>query len=143
MFLRWTRRVDLKRPIIRLAATKDPIGRIQSPARNVPLNSIALAALTEQQALVPHKPTDLVFPEAGDYCRFWFEPAMKKAKITDYTWHCNRHTFCSWLALAGRTMKEIRELAGHNTITMSARYMHLAPQTTIAASESIVAAPAR
>lgn len=42
--------------------------------------------------MVSHKPSNSVFPEAGDYCRFWFEPAMKKAAIDDYTWHCNRHT---------------------------------------------------
>lgn len=32
----------------------------------------------------------------------------------------NRHTFCSWLAMAGASIKEILELVGHKTITMSA-----------------------
>jgi len=96
-------------------------------ARNVPLNSIALDALRKQQVMVPHKPLDRVFPEAGDYCRFWFEPAIKVAGITGYTWHCNRHTFCSWLAMAGVSIKEIQTLAGHKTITMAARYAHLSP----------------
>jgi hypothetical protein len=30
-----------------------------------------------------------------------------------------------WLAMAGASIKEIQELAGHKTITMSARYSHL------------------
>jgi integrase len=107
-------------------------------ARNAPPNSIAIDALRAQQKLVPHKPIDRVFPEAGDYCRFWFEPAIKKAKIDGYTWHNNRYTFCSWLAMAGVSIKEIQELAGHKTITMSARYAHLAPERIAAASELLV-----
>jgi hypothetical protein len=34
----------------------------------------------------------------------------------------NCHTFCSWIAMAGASITEIQELAGHKTITRSARY---------------------
>lgn len=129
--LTWNQ-VDFKRRIIRLTETKN------GSARNVPLNSIAFEALRSQQKLVLHKPTDNVFPEAGDYCRFWFEPAIKEAGINGYTWHNNRHTFCSWLAMAGVSIKEIQELAGHKTITMSARYAHLSPERSASASERLV-----
>lgn len=50
----------------------------------------------------------------------------------------NRHTFCSWLAIAGRSIKDIQVLAGHKTIAMSARYAHLSPESATSASESIV-----
>jgi site-specific recombinase XerD len=63
-----------------------------------------------------------------------------EAKIADYTWHNNRHTFCSWLALAGVSIKEIQVLAGHKTITMAARYAHLSPEATASASERLVIA---
>ena len=67
-----------------------------------------------------------MFPREGDADRFdtrsWFQPCLAEAGIQGYVWHCNRHTFCSWLAMAGATIKEIQELAGHKTITMSARY---------------------
>lgn len=129
--LTWSQ-VDLKRGVIRLTETKN------GSARNVPLNSIARDALGKQQGLVPHKPADPVFPEAGDYCRFWFEPAIKEAGIIGYTWHCNRHTFCSWLAMAGVSIKEIQTLAGHKTITMAARYAHLSPDAAASASERMV-----
>ena len=132
--LTWNQ-ADLKRRMIRLTQTKN------GSARNVPLNSVAVDALRTQQRLVKHKPTDRVFPEAGDYCRFWFEPAIKEAEISEYTWHNNRHTFCSWLAMAGVSIKEIQELAGHKTIAMSARYAHLSPERTAAASERLVAGP--
>jgi site-specific recombinase XerD len=42
--------------------------------------------------------------------------------------------FCSWLAMAGASIKEIQEAAGHKSITMSARYSHLSP----AHKESVV-----
>ena len=129
--LTWSQ-VDLKRRVIRLTETKN------GSARNVPINTAALDALRTQQILVPHKPADQVFPEAGDYCRFWFEPAIEDAGITGYTWHCNRHTFCSWLAMAGVSIKEIQTLAGHKTITMAARYAHLSPEATASASERMV-----
>lgn len=61
-------------------------------------------------------------------------------KVADYTWHNNRHTFCSWLALAGVSIKEIQVLAGHKTITMAARYAHLSPEATASASERLVIA---
>ncbi len=135
--LKWSQ-VDLKRGVIRLAETKDPTGRVQSLARNVPLNSVASASLQEQRSLVKHKPADSVFPEAGYYCRFWFEPSLVEAKVTGYTWHCNRHTFCSWLAMTGVSIKEIQELAGLKTIAMAARYSHLSPDVRASASERIV-----
>jgi integrase len=124
--------VNIKQSKIRLTQTKN------SEPRNVPLNSTALAALQEQRTLVAHQPSDLVFPEAGDYCRYWFEPSVEAAKISDYTWHSNRHTFCSWLAIAGVSLKEIQVLAGHKTITMSARYAHLSPDATKTATERMV-----
>jgi len=126
--------VDLKRKVIRLTKTKN------GSARNVPLNTVALDALTRQQAAVAHGARDPVFPRPGPRsdCRWWFEPALTEAKITDYTWHNNRHTFCSWLAMAGVSTKEIQVLAGHKTITMAARYAHLSPEATASASERLV-----
>jgi site-specific recombinase XerD len=56
----------------------------------------------------------------------WYEPCVEEAGLTDYTWHNSGHTFCSWMALKGATLKEIQEAAGHKSITMSARYAHLA-----------------
>lgn len=130
--LTWNQ-VDFRRRIIHLSFTKN------GSSRNVPLNSIALEALRDQFELVAHKPDSAVFPLPGKYasCRWWFAPALKEAKIDNYTWHNNRHTFCSWLALAGVSIKEIQVLAGHKTITMAARYAHLSPEATASASERL------
>jgi integrase len=131
--LTWSQ-LDFKRKNIRLKKTKNGM------ERNVPLNSVALEALKTQQASVPHQPSDVVFPRPGPSsdCRWWFEPSLTEAKIDDYTWHNNRHTFCSWLAMAGVSTKEIQVLAGHKTITMAARYAHLSPEATASASERLV-----
>jgi integrase len=134
--LTWAQ-VDLKRKVVRLTTTKN------GSARNVPLNSVTLDALLGQRTIVPHEAEVMVFPRPGPSsdCRWWFAPALVEAKIADYTWHNNRHTFCSWLALAGVSIKEIQVLAGHKTITMAARYAHLSPEATASASERLVIAP--
>jgi integrase len=106
----------------------------------VPLNTVALDALQQQRLAVPHEAGDMVFPRPGPRSdtRWWLVPALLEAKIRDFTWHNNRHTFCSWLAMAGVSTKEIQVLAGHKTITMAARYAHLSPEATASASERLV-----
>jgi len=76
------------------------------------------------------KPSDLIFPtgEADLSQMKWFRKCLEDAEITGYVWHSNRRTFCSRLAMAGASIKEIQEAAGHKTITMSARYSHLSPE---------------
>jgi hypothetical protein len=41
--------------------------------------------------------------------------------------HILRHTFCSRLPLAGASSMAIEELAGHQQISTTQRYMHLSP----------------
>jgi integrase len=118
--------VHLDRRTIELIKTKN------GSARTVHLNSDAVAALESLRRL-RQRPVDPVFPREGSKGRFdtrsWFQPCLEEAGISGYVWHCNRHTFCSWLAMAGASIKEIQEAAGHKTITMSARYSHLSPAT--------------
>ena len=87
------------------------------------------------------KASDAVFPREGSNGRFdtrsWFQPCLEEAKVTGYVWHSNRHTFCSWLAMAGASIKEIQELAGHKTITMAACYSHLSPEHRLSVIDRI------
>jgi integrase len=129
--------VHLDRRTIELTKTKN------GSARTVHLNSDAMAAI-ESLRLPKQRPTDAVFPREGTKGRFdtrsWFQPCLEEAGITGYVWHSNRHTFCSWLAMAGATIKEIQEAAGHKTITMSARYSHLSPEHKLSVVERIASA---
>src|SRR5581483_6241650 len=65
--------------------------------------------------------------------RMWFEIALKKAGIQNFTWHCLRHTFASRLVMAGVDIRTVAELMGHKSLQMTMRYAHLAPHHTAAA----------
>jgi len=53
--------------------------------------------------------------------------ACKRAGLRPIGSHVLRHTFCSHLAMRGAAPKAIQELVGHSTLSMTLRYMHLAP----------------
>ncbi len=48
--------------------------------------------------------------------RDWFDPAVKEAKVPDYTWHKNRHTFASVWQWPESPIHTIANLVGHGTI---------------------------
>ena len=73
--------------------------------------------------------------------RRWFNEALADAKINDYSWHCNRHTFASRLVMAGVDLRTVAELMGHSSIQMTMRYAHLAPQHNRAAVDRLVPFP--
>ena len=54
-----------------------------------------------------------------------FKKALKDAEIDDFRFHDLRHTFASQLILKGGTLKDVQELLGHKTMTMTLRYAHL------------------
>jgi len=110
--------------------------------RHVPLNSAALAALTELrnrgEGTGPVIRNPQGEPLAGP--RYWFEPAVGRAKIRAFSWHCLRHTFASRLVMAGVDLRTVQELLGHKSIAMTVRYSHLSPTHTLAAVERLVGA---
>jgi hypothetical protein len=58
----------------------------------------------------------------------WLARAQRKADLRDNGGlHIRRHTFCSHLALQGVLGNAIKELAGHQDIMTTMRYMHLSP----------------
>jgi Phage integrase family len=69
----------------------------------------------------------------------WLVPgALEEAKIEQYSWHCNRHTFASRLVMAGVDLRTVAELLGHRTLQMVMRYSHLAPEHQAAAVDRLV-----
>ena len=117
--LTWDR-VDRSRGVIRLELTKS--GR----RREVPLSSNADAVLARRWT-----------PEVAGYVfgsRNWnafrsaWEAALTAAGIDDFRFHDLQHTFASWLVQRGRSLKEVQEALGHQTIIMTMRYSHLAPE---------------
>jgi len=62
---------------------------------------------------------------------------MAEAGVRDFTWHCLRHTFASRLVMGGVDISTVKELMGHGTVGMTARYAHLAPKHTSDAIEKL------
>jgi integrase len=114
--------VSFDRATIELTKTKN------GSRRTVHLNADAVEAVRSMQR-PGQKRTDRVFPNpVADFSvDDWFHPCRDAAEITDYVWHSNRHTFCSWLAMNGASIREIQVAAGHKTIQMAAKYSHLSP----------------
>lgn len=131
--LRWPQ-VSLERQVVSLYRTKG------GKARHVPLNSVALEAF--QQIWDENDGADPIFRNrAGEPlrgARDWFEPAVAEAKLDNYTWHCNRHTFASRLVMAGVDIRTVAALLGHSTIQMTMRYAHLAPEREKQAVDRLV-----
>jgi integrase len=101
--------------------------------RVVPLADPALTLLREH-AKVRRLDSDLLFPGARkdtpiDLRAPW-EPALKRAEVTDFRWHDLRHSAASYLAMNGASLAEIAEVLGHKTLQMVKRYAHLSEAHT-------------
>jgi integrase len=117
--------IDWTRNVLDIPRTKN-----DEPV-HIPLNSDVVAALRllpswqERKGPIfrnqrhPEKPI-----MSNDH---WFKPALKAAGITDFKWHDIRHTFASWLVQDGVPLDRASKLLGHQSLTMTMRYAHLAP----------------
>ncbi len=75
-----------------------------------------------------HLTSKYVFTYQGrriDSVKTSFNAAVKRAGIVDFRFHDLRHTFASQVLLRGGDLKDIQELLGHKTMTMTLRYAHL------------------
>jgi integrase len=128
----WSR-VDLVRKLITIPKSKN------GNTRHIPLNSVAQAAF--QELFARSRGQGRVFvnmqgePLKG--YKHWFDPAVRQAGISFFTWYCLRHTFTSRLVMAGVDLRTVAELMGHKTIQMTMRYAHLAPAHKLAAVEKL------
>jgi integrase len=97
--------------------------------RKLPLTARFAVALKPHR----HKRGDLVFchedgrPFTQSAIEAALRAACKRAGLRQIGSHALRHTFCSHLAMRGAAPKAVQELAGHSTLSMTLRYMHLAP----------------
>lgn len=131
--LRWGD-VDFERRIMRLRKTKN------GKPRNAFMIDDVSAALKhlhdldlerrDRSGSQPNKsPKDVVFAKAEN--KKWWQATLDEARIQNYRWHDNRHTFCSRLVQAGVHLKVVQEAAGHATIASTMRYAHFAPSQVL------------
>lgn len=57
-----------------------------------------------------------------------FNTALRKAEIRNATFHTLRHSFSSHLVMKGVDLTTVKELLGHQSLNMTLRYSHLAPE---------------
>ena len=119
--LKWD---QIRGGIIYLTDTK------MSEPREIPINDDLAAMLKEirkeQQLTSPY-----VFTYDGRKIKTIttaFRAACRRAGIRDFRFHDLRHTFASHLVMKGASLKEVQELLGHTTMTMTLRYAHLAQE---------------
>jgi integrase len=57
-----------------------------------------------------------------------FKKALDDAGIEDFRFHDLRHTFASHMVMRGASIKEVQEILGHKSLTMTVRYAHLSQE---------------
>jgi site-specific recombinase XerD len=126
--------VDFERRIMRLRKTKNGKPRnafmIDDVAEALKhLRDLDLERRDRSGDLPNNSPKDVVFAKADN--KKWWQAALEEAKIENYRWHDNRHTFCSRLVQAGVHLKVVQEAAGHASIASTMRYAHFAPSQVV------------
>ena len=137
--LRWSD-VDIDRGLLILRDTKN------TRTRPAYLTKAASEMLKERTELAKH---DLVFPSRVGKQRpqiskvFW--DVVKGLGLNDgvtdrrdkVVFHTLRHTFASWLVMAGTPLYTVGKLLGHSSSAMTERYSHLAPDHMRAAVSAL------
>jgi integrase len=57
-----------------------------------------------------------------------FQASLKKAGIEDFRFHDLRHVFASHFVMRKGPLKDLQEILGHKTLTMTMRYAHLSQE---------------
>ncbi len=134
--------VDLRHDIL---TVRD--GPKRKPGGKVPLNTEAKTVLKAR--LVRRKEgSRAVFPgikgEERDVSKAFKKIVQALGFNDDVTdrrmlvvFHTLRHTFASWLAMAGTDIYRIKTLMRHKTLKMTERYAHLIPDATKAAVHNL------
>jgi integrase len=123
--LQWSD-VDFEAGVLRFLKTKTHV------PRSVPLLGEARTLL---EALAQHRRPEVlwVFPSSRkediqplfiDYA--WTE-AVKKAGIAPCRFHDLRHSFASYMAMSGASLRDLAEVLGHQKLQHTMAYSHLLP----------------
>ena len=101
----------------------------QKRTEHLPLSAQAVtlvASLTESSPGPEHLfPGNVAGAPLKDVKKFWAS-AMRRAGITGYRRHDNRHTYASHLDSSGLSLETVGRLRGHTNPSTTKRYGHLA-----------------
>lgn len=124
--LEWSA-VDLDARVLTVANTETFTTK-SGAERKVPLSATAVDVLA-RRGECGESETYVFTSSAGqltaDYLSRTFKKYARRAGIGDVHLHHTRHTAISWLAQRGVPVEAIRRFAGHSSITVTERYMHV------------------
>jgi len=124
--LRWED-VDFKEGRISVASRKG--GHTKNyESRSVPLSSFLKNVLRRQTRHLNAQ--HVVCKQNGaklEEIEYSWRVALKLSGIPHARFHDLRHTFASWLVMAGVDLRSVQELLGHKRIEETMRYAHLSP----------------
>ena len=125
--------VDFERREITLKRTKN------NEVRVIPIGKDLLPVLHRLHNERPYSHYVFSKPDGRPYgnWRKAFTTACRQTGIKDFRFHDLRHTFASYLAMAGHSAFTIQRLMGHKTIAMAQRYTHLSQAHIRAAVDQI------
>jgi integrase len=114
--------VDFRLGVIRVVHTKN------GERREIPMTN----TLRETLLKLPRRlASGYVFPGKTGHglvdIRKCFHRALREAGIEGFVFHDLRHTFASYLVMAGVDLITVKEFLGHKDLKMTLRYAHLAP----------------
>jgi integrase len=124
--LQWPQ-VDFATGVVRFLKTKTDV------ARAAPILGEALTVLQDlaqqRRSAVPwvfptwdgQRPTPMESP---------WQTARDRAGLEDFHFHDLRHTFASYMAMSGASLRDIADALGHTNIQMTMIYAHLLPSHT-------------
>lgn len=132
--MQWTQ-VDMDRKLLHLAASVMKARK----AHTIPLGAEAMRILAAQKGrhevfVFPYRGKRILDPKTG------FNAAVAAAKIEDFHWHDLRHTWASWMAMAGAPLHAIKQAGAWASMDMVDRYSHLTPNALAAYQDAAVKA---
>lgn len=115
--------IDFRRRIITVRAAYAKNGE----SRSVPMNNVLTSTLRGIKENLSVNGPVFCSSHGTPYRSFHgaFTHAIRKAGMSDFTFHDLRHTFASRLVMIGVDLPTVQVLMGHKTITMTLRYTHL------------------
>ena len=124
--------LDAGRVCIERSDWRGTVSSTKGRLRHVPLTKQLVAALRRHR----HLRSDRVLCDADGRAmtekgiQKIVKIAARRAGVKHEGVHVLRHTFCSHLAMRGAPARAIQELAGHESLTTTQRYIHLSPVAT-------------
>ena len=94
-------------------------------SRYVPLSGVALEIVANR---IQGKPPESVLLDCvnRETVSQWFKECCKEAQVMDFTFHCLRHTFASYMLSRGVPIYKVSKIMGHSTVVVTEQhYGHL------------------